>query len=105
MKDITIPQGDFGYAIDFTLTDAAKNVYNPTGYTVKFKVWEAGTPGVLIVEGDCVIVDAAAGIVRYYILDGDLATAGEYEGEIELSKAGIAVESFKGFKVIVTESG
>ena len=103
MADITIPLNDYGYYLNFTVTDENGDAYNLTGYTITLKVWEPGKYDDPIIEGACSIVSAANGTCRYLIADGDFTSIKNYYAEIELTRDGV-VESMPSFKITVTES-
>ena len=100
--DLTIPKGDFGYYLNFTVQDSANVAYNLTGYTITLKVWRKDIPGLLI-SGDCAIVVAADGTCRYLVVIGAFNQAGTYQAELELTKSGV-VESTDNFEIEVEES-
>ena len=104
MADLSIPKGDFGYYINFTITEDDGTAYNLTGYTITLKVWAKGSPSPLVVDSACAAVVEASGTCRYLIVDGDFGTKGFYNFEIELTKAG-AEESTRTYELEVTESG
>ena len=102
--DLTIPQNDYGFYLNFTITDSDGAAFNLTGYTASFKMWLANNPDDLIVDGACSIISAAAGTCRYLAVDGDFDTINNYRAEIELTQAGV-VESTDYFTIAVKESG
>lgn len=103
MADITIPKDDMGFDLNFTVQNSSGSPYDLTGYTIKLKVWRAGSSGNLKVDGSCTIVDAAAGTCKYGVQANDFDTVGNYIAELELTKAGVR-ESTKTFSISVTES-
>lgn len=103
-EHVYVPCGDYGYDLAFTLYDASGNVFNPTGYAVKLKVWTHDIPASLLLTGVGGITDAANGKVYYTIASGNFNVIGEFDIEIELTKAG-RVESFRTHVLHVTESG
>lgn len=104
MADLTIPKGDFGYDLNFTITDSDGTAYNLTGYTATLKVWAKGDPSTLTVDAPTTLVVAASGTCKYEIVDGDFGSKGFYNFELELTKAG-AEESTQVYELEVTESG
>ena len=104
MADLTIPKGDYGYDIIFTIQDADGNAYDLTGYTIKFKVWKSGSSGTLFINGACTIVKAVSGICKYLIVKGDFKAVDIYKFELELTKSGV-VESIVSKELKVVESG
>jgi len=104
MITITIPQKDKGYNYTFTITESDGTAFNLAGYTIKLKVWQRGKPDVLLVNGACTIVNAAAGTCTYLLTGTDFTAEGTYLGEIELTQTGI-IQSTVNIQVIVQESG
>jgi hypothetical protein len=102
MADLTVPKGDYGYDINFTVKDADAVAYNLTGYTITLKVWSKGVAGLLL-SGACTIVVAASGTCKYSVAAGNFSVAGTYDAELELTKSGI-VESTVAFTIAVGES-
>lgn len=100
---ITVKKGDYGYRLTFTFKDSDGNAYDLTGYTVKFKVWVAGVPGTLIVDGDCSITDAANGALYYEVQESDFDVDTEitYQYELEASQAGKVESSNTGSLTVV----
>ena len=104
MREIIIPKGDYGWDIPFTITNADGTPKVLTDYTIKLKVWAAEDSGSLLIDTACDIDDANAGTCHYTILITNFTTAGDFLGELELTKTGI-VESTEIFKIIVKDSG
>lgn len=102
MADLTIPQGDKGYYIQFTVQDSDGVAYNLTGYTITLKVWREGQPG-LVMSGACSILVAGSGTCRYLVVAGDFRQVGTYLAELELTKSGV-VESTSNFELEVAKS-
>ncbi len=104
MEQITIPQKDKGYNIEFNIQYSNAVAVNTTGYTVNMKVWSPSSPGILLTNNVCTVVNHDLGQWVYTLLSGDFNTTGIYYGELELLKTGV-VESTQSFKIIVQESG
>ncbi len=102
--ELILPANDYGFTLTFVVTDAAGAAMSLLGYTIKFKMWRAGLPGTLLVNGTCTILVAADGTCTYVIAAADTATPGTYVGELELTKSGV-IESTATFPVRVLESG
>jgi len=100
MADLTIPQGNYGYYLNFTVNDSGGDAYDLDGYTITLKVW--GGTGVLVDE-ECDIVVAGSGTCKYLIASGDFDRRGIYKAELELTKEGV-VESTINFTIEVAES-
>ena len=104
MEKITIPKGDKGFNIAFTVKDSDGNAYVLTDYTITLKVWVQGAPATLLLSGACVIDDANLGTCHYVVAAGAFDTVGRYHAEVELTKTGV-VESTQTFEIIVEVSG
>ena len=104
MADLTIPRGDYGYNINFTVQSSGGVAYNLTGYTIKFKVWKDTKSGILFVNGSCTITVAADGTCYYTVVSGDFNEVGIFKMELELTKSGI-VESTQTYELEVARSG
>ncbi len=102
--NLTVPKNDKGYYLSFTVKDSAGDAYNLTDYTIKLKVWSAGSPSTLIVDGTCSIVVAASGTCRYLVTATDFTVKGLYSAELELTKTDV-IESTTAFTIEVKESG
>jgi len=97
-----IKKGDYGFVIPARIIKADSTVFNLTGYTVKLKVWTAGSPTPTWTL-DGTVTDAAAGKVEFTVENTHFTETGSFIGEIELTQAG-HVESTISFRVIVVES-
>ena len=88
-----IKQGDTSPALLVTLQDSGRQPVSLNGSTVLFHF--RGTRGSATpVTAPAVIVDAEAGQVRYDWRAEDTATAGDYEGEFEVTYSDGTVETF-----------
>jgi hypothetical protein len=104
MTILYVPKGDKGYNKNFTIKNFDGSAFDLTGYTITLKYWKPGNPGTLLLSGACVIDVAASGTCHYALADGNFASVGKFEAEIELTKTGI-VKSTRVFDLEVTESG
>ena len=104
MANVTVPQNDKGYNLQFTITNAAGTAFDLTGYTVAFKMWSPGVPGTLLINGTCVVTNTTGGIVTYLGTAGDFGTVGRYHAEVEGTKSGVR-ESTENFRLTIAESG
>ena len=103
-NEYPIPVGDYGYNLEFAVyEDDQETVYPLTGYTVTLATWVEGVPGTLLVEGTCVITDAAAGTCTYLVASGDFDDIGRYYGNLVCTKSGI-VEHSQPIIVLVREA-
>ncbi len=101
---IKIPQNDYGWDLIFTCRDFSGAIVNITGYTIHFKVWTYSVPGTLLLNGLGAVLDGPNGTAKYTLVSGDFANIGEFQGELEATKAG-EVSSFQTCIVEVTSSG
>jgi len=102
MADLTIKQGNYGYYLNFTITDSDDVAYTLTDYTLVLKMWKKNTTG-LIINSACEIVVAASGTCKYPVVSGDFREAGLFDAEIELTKASER-EATETFEIEVKES-
>ena len=103
MADITVPKGNYGYNLAFTIQDADESAYNLSGYTVTLKVWPQDIMTAPIVNSACTIDTAASGTCHYTVQNGDFDYIGNYLCELELTQSGI-VESTRNYTLTVEES-
>lgn len=103
MADISVPKGDKGFYLVFTVQDSTGAAYNLNGYTIKLKVWKLGGSDAPIVEGTCNIISEAGGTCRYKIAASDFLVVGLYKCELELTKTD-TIESTRSYILEVTES-
>ncbi len=104
MEKITVPKGDKGYDLSFTVTDSSASAYDLSGYLVTLKVWAAKVSGTLLIDSNCPVDTAASGTCHYTVANGDFDTVGRYIAELELTKSGV-IESTENFSITVVESG
>lgn len=103
MADIKLNKNDKGFDLNFTVLKSDGAAYNLTDHTVKFHV--SDKKYVTKINGDCVITDAANGLCKYTVQDGDLNLApGHYLGELQLSTAaGKVLSNVSKMTIQVTE--
>jgi hypothetical protein len=104
MSDLTIPQKDKGYNINFTVVDSDGNPYPLTGYTVKMIVWKPGIPGTSILSGGCIIDSSTGGTCHYVVTATGFTSIANYKMELELIKSGV-IESSEDYDLRIKESG
>lgn len=104
MQKVTVPRGDKGFNLSFTVKDASSSAYSLSGYTVKLKAWTPGSTSSLAVNASCSVDSSAAGTCHYVVQSGDFDSVIRYHAELELTKASVA-ESTQPFTITVTESG
>ena len=89
MADFFIKQNDTSPGLEYTLLPLT----DVTGATIVFSM--KNSAGTIIVNRQPVtIVTAATGVVRYPWIAADTATAGNFEGEFEVTFAGGGIETF-----------
>lgn len=104
MANLTLPFGDYGYNINFTVQDSAGGVYSLVGYVTTFKAWDKKYALSLAFSKVCVPDVPASGTCHLALLIADIIPAGSYTFELELTKAGV-VESTESYDLEVVESG
>ena len=100
-----IKQNDTSPAIQKICLDSTDTAVNVTGATVRFLMRQVGS-NTAKVTGVGAVVDGSAGIVKYQWVDGDTDTAGEFEGEFEVTYADTTIETFPNstyIKIRITE--
>lgn len=85
MADFTIKRRDRLPALEMSLTDRTGAPVNLIGATARVIVGRRGKAP--LVDAPAVVVDGAAGSIRYDWADGDTATAGSYLLEVEVTFA------------------
>jgi len=109
MERITIPKGDEGFKLEFTIQDSGGTAVKLTTYTaVTIKMWSPGVPGTLLLNKACSNA-ADDGTCDYTVAEADFTGAtypavGKYHAEIELTGTNIA-ESTEVFTITIVESG
>lgn len=78
---LSVVQGNYGYPLQFSLTDAKGNLINLTGATITFSAQSTSNPAVQF-SGQMAIVDAAVGVCQYSPKAADFAVAGNYSCQI-----------------------
>jgi len=100
LPTFTITQGDHGYDLLMTLTDADDIPIDLTNATVRLKVQRADAPA-LKVNGVCAVTDALGGQVSYNIAENDFDTVGEHYAEAEITFANLSVMTVGSFVITV----
>ena len=109
MEKITIPKGDEGFNLEFTVKDSGGTVVDLTNYNaVNIKMWIPGVPGTLLLDKACSNL-ASDGTCNYNVDESDFASGtypatGRYHAELELTNTGV-VESTENFGITIVESG
>ena len=109
MKRFTIPKGDEGFKLEFTVQDSGGTGVDLTTYVaVHIKMWAPGIPGTLLLNKACANT-AGDGTCDYTVAIADFAGAaypavGRYLAELELTGVTI-VESTENFTITIVESG
>jgi len=102
-QTLTVAAGDYGYQIPFVVQDADGNAKDLTGYTVTLHTWQSLVPGTYVINEACTVDVEASGTCHYNIASGDISSAGQWVGELELTKAG-AVESTETFELVAVNT-
>jgi hypothetical protein len=101
---LTVPRGDFGFDINFELTDSECSAFDLTGYTLHLKMWRPGKAKDLLLNGDMTIDGAPVlGLALYTVVTGDFNIVGVYLAEVEGTLAGVQI-SWQSFSIEVVES-
>jgi len=109
MKHFTIPKGDEGFKLEFTVQYSDGTAVDLTTYVaVTIKMWAPGIPGTLLLDKACTNL-AADGTCDYTVATADFTGAaypavGRYLAELELTGVSIA-ESTEAFTITIVESG
>lgn len=82
---IKIPKNDYGFDLNFTITDADGTAVDLTSTTVSFRVAKEGYKA--IIDATCSIVDATAGTCKYTAQTGDFDVVDTYGYEVEVAGA------------------
>ena len=101
---ITVTRDDYGYNIDFTVTDVDGTAFDTSGATsIKFKVG-LPTNTTLLLDGTCTTtgVTPTDGECRYVVVDEDFDTTGEYQAELEITWSGY-VRTCRGLVVKIVD--
>jgi hypothetical protein len=101
-----IKQNDTRPELDIFLRDDKDRSINITGAVVKFSMRNASTNVVKISLGSVTTVSSTAGRVKYSFTASDTDTAGNFDGEFQVTFVGGQVETFPNdgyIKVIVTD--
>ena len=101
-----IKQNDTRPELDIFLRDDKDRTINITGATVKFSMRNASTNVVKISLASVTTVNSTAGRVKYPFTASDTDTAGNFDGEFQVTFVGGQIETFPNdgyIKVIVTD--
>ena len=101
-----IKQNDTRPELDIFLRDDKDRSINVTGATVKFSMRNASTNVVKISLAAVTTVSSTAGRVKYSFTASDTDTAGNFDGEFQVTFVGGQIETFPNdgyIKVIVTD--
>jgi hypothetical protein len=98
---IAVVKNDYGYDLEFKLTDAEGNAVDLSGATsVKVFIAEPGSSTAKVV-GTCTVTDATGGLCKYTVQSGDFDTANKtYDVEVEITYSDRVVTA-KGVKIVV----
>jgi hypothetical protein len=101
-----IKQNDTRPELDIFLRDDKDRSINITGATVKFSMRNASTNVVKISLAAVTTVSSTSGRVKYSFTASDTDTAGNFDGEFQVTFVGGQIETFPNdgyIKVIVTD--
>jgi hypothetical protein len=101
-----IKQNDTRPELDVFLRDDKDRSINVTGATVKFNMRNSADNTVKIDTGAVTTVSSTAGRVKYSFTSANTDTAGNFEGEFQVTFVGGQVETFPNdgyIKVIITD--
>ena len=101
-----IKQNDTRPELDVFLRDDKDRTINVTGATVKFNMRNASDNIVKINLGSVTTVSSTSGRVKYSFSTADTDTAGNFDGEFQVTFVGGQVETFPNdgyIKVIITD--
>ena len=101
-----IKQNDTRPELDIFLRDDKDRTINITGASVKFSMRNASTNVVKVSLGSVTTVNSTSGRVKYSFSSADTDTAGNFDGEFQVTFVGGQVETFPNdgyIKVIVTD--
>ena len=94
---INLVRGNKGKIVTFTIKDADGSAVNLAGCTINFHLYNLDTNiQVNAADDDCVILVAADGTCTYTWKVTDLATAGDFKGEIEVIFADTSEDTMYG---------
>jgi hypothetical protein len=105
MADYVVKRHDTFPALKATLSDENGPINLTSATRVKFIAASTTTSTPLVIEGECTIEEATGGVVAYPWAVGDLATAGTYNVEFQITWAGGGIESVPntGYKTMLVE--
>jgi len=101
-ENLTVPQGDYGSNLDFTLLDSEGEARKDLeGKTPMLKLWSPGKPNSVILEGECDYDEVLTHVCHYFIIQGDFDTVGRYLYEIELVTETSVESALSGWLTVV----
>ena len=101
-----IKQNDTRPELDVFLRDDKDRTINVTGATVKFNMRNASDNTIKVNAGSVTTVSSTSGRVKYSFSTADTDTAGNFDGEFQVTFVGGQVETFPNdgyIKVIITD--
>ena len=96
---MNIVQNDYGYDINFAVTDSDSNIVDLSGGSVWFMVASPITYTNLI-SGACIIDTAASGLCHYTTIGSSFPTVGTYVWQLSTVWSGLKVQTFDGTETI-----
>ena len=101
-----IKQNDTSPSLEVFLQDDKGRIVSTTGGTVVFHMRLLSDLSSKISDGSVVIVNGAAGHVRYAFAAADTDTSGTYQGEFEVTFSNGKIETFPNdgyIKIVITD--
>lgn len=99
MPMITVVQGDVGYQLNFTLSDAQGSVIDITGATLTFKAQLLSDLAVQV-STPMTISNAGQGACTYTVAAGNFDVPGRYDAQIDMTIA-LETVTFSGIPINV----
>lgn len=98
---ISIVQEDYGYNLNFTLTDSLGAIVNLTGATLTFTC-QSASDGTINFSNPMVIVNPSLGTCLYTVQQNDFLTYGNFTAQISLNySSNTEIVSFSGINIQV----
>lgn len=100
-KKIILTKNDVGNSLSLRCRIDEEN-FDLADYTMTFSMTKRGQTTPAVNGGSCTVTDASNGEGTYDIVAEDLDTTGVYDGEVGVTKTGVAI-TFRGLKIIVED--
>lgn len=76
-----VKKNAYNYYLTFTLTQGS-SALNLTGATIQIKVADFNTPDTIKFTGNCIVTDAANGILQYLVQNGNFNIEGRFMAQL-----------------------